>query len=200
MAAHSTSSGPYTGLLSGFLKRERLRHAAHFIVDGQRVLDLGCYDGALLSYLPGGAAVEYVGVDIDPIGLEQGRAAYPQHRFLQADLTQPATFLADEIFDVIVMLAFLEHIPDPSGLLREFAPYLAPNGMIVTTTPAPYGRHIHDVGAKIGLFSQDAADEHETFLGRAALNDIAVQAGLKMSHYQRFLLGFNQLACFTHPA
>lgn len=184
------------GLLSGFLERQRLKQAAHFVQAGSNVLDLACNEGALLTYLP--TNIHYIGIDISDRAIARATKQYPQHTFKVADLTKPNTEMLDGIkFDVIVMLAFLEHIDNPGDLLKTYAAYLKPKGMIVVTTPAPIGRRIHDVGAQVGLFSKHAAKEHETFLGRQNLAEIAHSANLQLYLYRRFLLGFNQLACFT---
>lgn len=98
------------------------------------------------------------------------------------------------------MLAFLEHVKDPETLLRNYTDFLKPNGMIVVTTPASFGRKFHDLGAAIGLFSKHAAQEHETFLNHQKLAAIAGAVNLQLRVYRRFLLGFNQLACFVRPS
>ena len=38
------------------------------------------------------------------------------------------------------------------------------NSMIILTTPNPYFRLIHEFGAKIHLFSNDASDDHEELI------------------------------------
>ena len=56
----------------------------------------------------------------------------------------------------------------------------------------------HTAGARVGLFSHDAHEEHETLLDRDAINEIATAAGLAVERYRRFLLGANQLAILKH--
>lgn len=185
------------GLLSGFLRRARLKQAARFVRPNANVLDLACDEGALLEYLP--VNVFYTGIDIAEKAIVRAQTRYPKRIFKVADLTKPnVAMLGGDQFDVIVMLAFLEHIKHPGDLLARYALHLKPDGIIVVTTPAPFGRRFHDLGAKVGLFSKNAAEEHETFLNRLTLLDIAHTANLHLQHYQRFLFGFNQLACFSH--
>jgi 2-polyprenyl-3-methyl-5-hydroxy-6-metoxy-1,4-benzoquinol methylase len=184
------------GLLSGFLQRERLRQAAKYVKLSDNVLDLACDEGALLEYLP--TNIHYIGIDISERAIAQAQVKYPQHTFRVADLTKPnVEMLGNDQFNVIVMLAFLEHVKNPGELLKSYAPHLKTNGVIVVTTPAPFGRFFHDVGAKIGLFSKNAAQEHEIFLNYQMLADIARAANLHLQHYRRFLFGLNQLACFS---
>lgn len=185
----------YLGVLSGYLRTQRMKQAAHLVISNDRILDLACNDGRLLEMLPHN--ISYVGIDIQEYAIKQAQTRYPQHQFIVADLTQ-APNIEQQQFDVIIMLAFLEHIKNPAQLLQMYSNYLAPNGQIIITTPAPYGRRLHDWGAKIGLFSKEAAEEHEAFLDKQVLSEIASQANLGLITYKRFLFGFNQLACFAH--
>ena len=192
---HEREKAPYRkGVFSEFLQSERLKRAAQFVKPGDSVLDLACNEGALLEYLP--ADLTYTGIDISEKAIERARTHYPQRTFQVADLTKPnREALGTTQFDVIVMLAFLEHVKNPGDLLLRYLTHLKPGGIIVVTTPAPRGRYIHNWGAKLGLFSKSAAEEHEKFLDRQTLIDIAGEANLNMRLYRRFLFGFNQLAC-----
>ena len=61
------------------------------------------------------------------------------------------------------------------------------------TTPHPKFEWIHTVGAKLGLFSGHAHDDHERLIDRKLMTELATPAGLTIEHYQRFLFGANQL-------
>jgi SAM-dependent methyltransferase len=184
-----------SGLLSRFLEAQRMKQASRFIKSGHQILDLACNEGRLLEFIP--SQIQYVGIDIQQKAIEQARNRYPQHQFLVADLTQELGVAAKQ-FDVIVMLAFLEHIEHPAEMLKLYKKYLKPDGKIVITTPAPIGRRIHDIGARLGIFSKEAAAEHETFLDKQHLMAIGEQANLSLMLYEHFLLGFNQIAYYTH--
>lgn len=155
-----------------------------------RVLDYGCGAGALAARIP---PDRYVGVDIDVPSLDLARAAHPLHVF-HAGL--------DEVpgdFDTIVMLALIEHVPDPAALLGTLAGRLRPGGRVVLSTPHPRVRTLHDLGARVGVFSREAADEHERLLDRRALRAALGAAGMRLVAYRRFLAGANQLAVGVRP-
>jgi SAM-dependent methyltransferase len=185
----------HNGLLSSYLETQRMKQASRFIKSRYHVLDLACNEGRLLEFIP--SDVRYVGIDIQQKAIERASVRYPQHKFLIADLTRELD-IEFKSFDVIVMLAFLEHIEQPAELLKLYKSYLKSDGRIVITTPAPIGRRIHDIGAQIGLFSREAAKEHETFLDKPLLVAIGEQADLSLTLYERFLLGFNQIASYSH--
>lgn len=169
------------GLLSGFLERRRFAAALPHLRG--RVLDVGCGAGHLSARYQG----DYVGVDRDASVIALARSLYPSRSFRTA-MPEAGPF------DTVAALAVIEHVPDPGALLAALRALLAPDGRIVITTPRPFSRIIHDTGARLGLFSQEAAEEHEQFLGREEITRAAERAGLRVALYRRFLAGVNQLA------
>ncbi|HEU4663604.1 MAG TPA: methyltransferase domain-containing protein [Dokdonella sp.] len=176
------------GLLSPFLRRRRV-HAVEPWLCG-RVLDYGCGSGALAAHV---AAADYVGFDVDGEALAIARRLHPDHRFLAAVPER-------ERFDTVACLAVIEHVAQPEAFLRELAGMVRPGGCVVLTTPHPSYEFIHDLGARLGVFSRDASEEHETLLDGAALRSLAQQQRLEVVAYRRFLCGANQLFVARRPA
>jgi hypothetical protein len=52
---------------------------------------------------------------------------------------------------------------------------------------------IHRFGSSVGLFSREAAEEHETLLDGTLMAETAAEAGLAIHLRKGFLLGANQL-------
>lgn len=71
------------------------------------------------------------------------------------------------------------------------------SGQIVLTTPHPQLERAYNLGARIGVFSALASEDHEQLLGRPELERCASLARLSVQRYHRFLLGANQLAVLT---
>ena len=92
----------------------------------------------------------------------------------------------------------IEHIEEPVELLQEISSLLKPNGNILLTTPRPCVEHIHQLGSKLKLFSNEACQEHETLFDRDGMNNVLEKAGLSLLHYKRFLFGANQLFIVGH--
>lgn len=176
-----------SGILSPFLRACRLRAARPFI-DGGRVLDMGCGTGALAAVV---SPQQYLGVDMDTETVHLARRRHPEHTFLTLDEFHDGRPLPS--FDVIVALAVIEHVPDPGPWLARLAACLNPGGQFVLTTPHPAWRRVHDLGAAVGLFSREAAEEHHALLDEPILSELAADAGLDLIHSRRFLLGANQL-------
>lgn len=170
------------GLLSSFLRGRRIQAALPYLRG--RVLDYGCGSGLLARYVD---PDRYSGVDVDPEVISIARTSYPEHSFEVARLPQ------DRQFDTIVSLAVIEHVPDPAGFLASALPLLAPGGSVVLTTPHPSFRGVHDFGARLGLFSRAASEEHQGLLDGRAMRRLAIDCGLNITGYRRFLFGANQL-------
>ena len=175
------------GKLSPYLREQRFRAAEPFL-SGGRVLDMGCGIGLLTRYVP---ADRYLGVDLDQGSIDQARARNPGYRFMTLDefsRHDPA-----ERFDSIVGLAVIEHVPDPKAWLEEMKRRLAPGGRMVLTTPHPRLEWAHTVGARLGLFSRAASEEHNVLIDHKLMNRFAGDTGLKVARFKRFLYGANQL-------
>lgn len=170
-----------SGLLSGFLRQRRIAHAKPWLRGD--VLDFGCGGGRLAEHCD---PDHYLGVDRDPAVVAAAQDRNPRHAF--------ATEVPDgRRFDTVVALAVIEHLPHPQRHVEAWRSLLNPGGRIVLTTPHPSYRKVHDVGASLGIFSKEAADEHETFLDRRRMEPICEEVGLKLEACRRFLAGANQL-------
>jgi SAM-dependent methyltransferase len=96
-----------------------------------RILDIGC--GKL-----GDVAKDDSLGRSDLGGLQPARARFlpppPAHRVCEADAMDLP--FEDDLFDVIVALDILEHLPDDCAAMREFHRVLRPGGYVVATVPA----------------------------------------------------------------
>jgi SAM-dependent methyltransferase len=175
------------GLLSPFLRRQRFKSASPFLRG--RILDVGCGSGGLAELVD---PASYVGVEVDEISLNSAKHNYPNHSF-RSDLPS-----VDEKFDTVVSLAVIEHVPEPAIFLNSLSQYLKDDefARIIITTPHPAVDWIHDIGARIGLFSKHANEEHEELLDKEKIYEIGKESGLTLVNYHRFLFGGNQLAVF----
>lgn len=175
------------GIFSPYLRKKRLQKVAPYLQG--KVLDFGCGTGGLATLVD---HEQYLGVDRDQESIDQAQRLFPHHRFL-SHLPQPS-----QPFDTVVALAVIEHTKEPVEFLKTLLPYLAdtPLAHIVLTTPHPCMDWVHTLGAKMGLFSKAANEEHEALLDQAQLESIAQKVGLKLKFYARFLFGANQIVAF----
>lgn len=172
------------GLLSPFLRLQRINKSKPFLRGN--ILDYGCGAGLLAPLV---LPENYIGYDTDESVIKKAQKDYPNYRF-QANSVTPR-----HNFDTVISLAVIEHVLNPIMFLKELTGYLKINSLsrIILTTPHPSIEKIHIMGAKIGIFSQHASEEHQTLLDRNKIIEISNQTDLKLIRYDRFLLGANQL-------
>jgi len=104
---------------------------------GDRVLDYGCGDGALLGVLARrtrGLGCELHGFDPNPLGLQFADAALKAHG-VRAALHGSSDALSADYFDRVICTEVIEHASAPGDLLRDLARLLKPGGRLVVTTP-----------------------------------------------------------------
>jgi len=169
------------GSLSMWLQRRRLEIGVPYLRG--RVLDFGSHRGVLTQHCE---PDDYLGVEIDAESIAAAREAHPDYTFV-TELPE------GEKFDTVAAFALIEHIDDPGVLLAQWAEALAPGGQIVLTTPHPRFEWVHTVGAKVGLFSNHAHDDHEDLIDKKQMSQLGAPSGLVVEVYRRFLFGANQL-------
>ena len=176
-----------TGLLSPFLRSRRIAAVEPFLGHG-RLLDIGCGTGTLAHLVD---STRYLGVDQDEESIAIARNFFPTHRFLT--LAEFIQLPNENQFERIAGLAVIEHVEDPQKWLAWLRTLLKPGGQVVLTTPHPSVRHLHEFGARIGLFSREGAKEHRELIDRDRMIHLASATGFRVRHFRRFLFGCNQL-------
>lgn len=118
------------------IKRSRYSshdYASRLIGTGQRVLEIGCSDGAFGKELSR-AGNDVTGVDCDPA--VSGGSGYSN--VVAADLERGLGSLSRRSggqFDRILLLDRLEHLKDPGPLLEDCRRLLAPRGKLIISVP-----------------------------------------------------------------
>ncbi len=104
------------------------------LVEGVRVLDLGCGEGYGADLLADRAS-EVVALDLAPEAVYHARLKYhrPNLRFDYGDVY--ALPYPDGGFDAVVSLQVLEHLHEPDRYMREIVRVLHPQGRAFLTTP-----------------------------------------------------------------
>jgi len=101
---------------------------------GRRVLDAACgegYGSALLSR----EAATVVGVDVGAAAIAHARARYhaPNLAYVQGSVL--ALPLADASVDLVVSFETIEHLGEQREMLAEFRRVLAPDGVLILSSP-----------------------------------------------------------------
>jgi len=180
--------------LDRVLQRWRIRHAARWVPDGARVLDIGCFDDSLFRYLGRRLGL---GLGLDPL------LARPVdgERFRLRQGSFPRMRAEEGPFDVITMLAVLEHVPGDEliGWAQTCFDVLVPGGLVVATVPAPAVDTILDVLIRLRVLHGMSVEEHHGFEPDMAPR-VFSRAGFTVIQRKRFQLGLNNLFVFARPA
>jgi SAM-dependent methyltransferase len=175
-----------------FIQTYRIRTAEPFISKSARVLDIGCGDGALfrqLPYLRGG-----IGIDPD---------ISTTIHLPNADLISgyfPAGLPGSDPYDVITLLAVLEHLPEKAqaALARDCFDYLKSEGRIIITVPSPAVDKVLAVLTSLRLMHGTHVEQHYGFDPRQTPG-LFQSAGFQLVCAKKFEFGLNNLFVFAKP-
>ena len=154
------------------------------------LIDFGCgQDTLYYTYLSeefpkGISKVSYIGIDPLIKSRTKKNHRIVKSQFEKIKLTEKA--------DVIVMLAVIEHVDDPSHLLLNALRLLKPNGIILATTPSPFSKPILEFFSSIlGIISKREIDEHKRYPTRESLLAMIPKKYRACTSHEYFEFGLN---------
>lgn len=168
---------------------------------GRRALDVGCGAGLLTEPLARlGAAV--TGLDAAQENITVA-SAHAQRQGLAIDYrATPVERLAEGDYDLVTSMEVIEHVADPAAFVRALAERLAPDGLLILSTPnrTPLSRlALITVGESIGGIPRGThdwsrfltPDELTALLDEAGL-EVTDDSGLSFSPASGFVLSDNK--------
>jgi 2-polyprenyl-3-methyl-5-hydroxy-6-metoxy-1,4-benzoquinol methylase len=172
-----------------FLQKYRIWKASPYILPGRSVLDIGCHDGTLFREL--GERISH-GVGIDPLE----PSSWVDDRFLRIVGSFPDDVPELGEFDVITMLAVLEHFPDDKieTLPCHIARFLKPGGLLVITIPSPRVNDILALLKWMRVIEGMSLEEHHGLTVDTVLTVFSQYFELKVR--KSFQFGLNNLLVY----
>ena len=107
------------------------------ILEGKKILDVGCGGGILAEALSGlGASVTGIDASENTIGVAKShsKSINSSVRFIQNTIEEFIASNPDEKFDVITCLEMLEHVPSPGEIIKNCSDILKKDGDIFFST------------------------------------------------------------------
>jgi 2-polyprenyl-3-methyl-5-hydroxy-6-metoxy-1,4-benzoquinol methylase len=101
------------------------------------ILDIGCYEGHLLEQISKKCHCKNIfGIDINKEGIEICKDTFPEFKdnFSLQSIDNETAFSNDS-FDLITMVAVLEHVFDPLFSIEEVRRILKPGGTFIVEVP-----------------------------------------------------------------
>ncbi len=186
------------GFLEPYLASLRARRANLLIPDTLRqgcILDIGC--GSYPYFLAHTSFQKKIA--IDQVALASDTAQALNIESFNLDLNQEPTLpFNDNYFTSVTLLAVVEHL-DPQNmafLFKEVYRVLAPDGLVVLTTPSAWSSGLLKSMANMNLVSKEEIDEHVYAYTLPIIGWYFGQAGFKMDkiHFGYFELFLNMWA------
>jgi 2-polyprenyl-3-methyl-5-hydroxy-6-metoxy-1,4-benzoquinol methylase len=124
------------------------------------VLDFGCGPGAFLALLRD----EFGFANIEGLELSRSSAAFARQQY-GLHVASSTAELRSELYDWVILIEVIEHLPNPAAILREVTGRVRPGGGLLITTPAvdsivgrffPALCHHYTAPSHVSLFTQQA--------------------------------------------
>lgn len=97
--------------------RSDLSLLTRWINEGERVLDLGCGDGALLAHLKTVKGISGYGMEIDTQNIL--KCVEKCVEVIHQDLNEGLAYIDDQSFDTVIMTQSLQQTKEPDKILQE---------------------------------------------------------------------------------
>jgi SAM-dependent methyltransferase len=144
---------------------------------GLDVLDLGCGFHATLLRSLGTRLASGVGVDLrisDEVRTVEGLS------FVEGTVEDALGTLPDQGFDLVLMISVLEHLWEPSRVLRETHRVLRPGGALLVNVPTWLGKAFLEFSAfRLGTSPAAEMDDHKMYYDKRDLWPLLVRAGFR---------------------
>ncbi|MBU2019080.1 MAG: class I SAM-dependent methyltransferase [Bacteroidetes bacterium] len=178
--------------LDKFLQKQRLKKAIKYISEEHTILDIGCSNGELLeaiSFTPN----KYIGID----PLKKENLINSKKTFLKGTFPEALIGTKYGDFDVCVLLAVLEHIPEKNKIQFENSvyKYLKHGGVLIITVPSKKVDFILSVLKFFKLIDGMSLEEHHGFSPKDTLS-VFKSPHWELINFEKFQFGLNNLFVF----
>lgn len=181
-------------LLDPILRGMRIRQVLPILRrhPGCCLLDIGCGWEARLLKSVEPFVTRAVGVDFKAPNISTAKLTT-----IVATLTDALPF-PDATFDVVTLLAVLEHLSHPRAMVREIFRVLKPGGQVVLTVPSLAAKPVLEFLAyRVGIASETEIRDHKCYYDRKSLEALFAGSGLAIDHHHYFQLGMNNFLVAT---
>jgi len=154
-------------------------------------LDVGCGWGAELLKSVEPHIKKGIGVDFKAPALISDKL---ETLSLKLDKELP---FADKSFDIVTLMAVLEHLDQPEFIISEIDRVLRPGGVLLLTVPSWYAKPVLEfLSFKLGIVNRDEILDHKRYYNKSDLFKLfALTKSLKITRHCYFQGPFNNFVC-----
>lgn len=178
-------------ILDKFLRKYRIRMVKPTIekYNNCKLLDIGCgWEAKLLKSIEN--YIDYgVGIDFKPPKLKTEKLETIES-FLEKELP-----FENESFDVVTMLAVLEHLSCPEDILKEIHRVLKKDGRLIITVPSKIVKPILEFLAyNMHVIDMLEIEDHKKYYNKKDIFEAAEISNFIVEKHKYFQLGCNNFA------
>jgi 2-polyprenyl-6-hydroxyphenyl methylase/3-demethylubiquinone-9 3-methyltransferase len=147
-------------------------------LDGKTALDVGCGAGLLTEPLARLGA-KATGIDASPEVIAVARE-HAAAMLLDVDYRVSAVETLEGKFDLVTSMEVIEHVADPDAFVKALAKRLAPDGLLIMSTPNATARSrlmLIVIGEGLGRIPKGTHD-FDKFIGPERMKLLLADAGL----------------------
>lgn len=159
-----------------------------------KVLEIGCGFHATLLLSLRDHISDAFGIDFK---ISPDLKNIPNYTFEQGSVESILPKVAENSFDVVLLISVLEHLENPLEILISISRVMRPNASLIINVPTWLGKKFLECSAfRLGLSPQVEIDDHKMYYDKRDLWPILIKAGFKPSRismkYHKF--GLNLLS------
>lgn len=178
-------------ILDKFLRKYRIRMVKPTIekYNNCKLLDIGCgWEAKLLKSIEN--YIDYgVGIDFKPPKLKTEKL-----ETIESVLEKELPF-ENESFDVVTMLAILEHLSYPEDILKEIHRVLKKDGRLIITVPSKIAKPILEfLSYKMHVIDRLEIEDHKKYYNKKDIFEAAEISNFIVEKHKYFQLGCNNFA------